>query len=32
MPATGQLFLGINDDHFEDNSGTYTVTLTRLGR
>jgi hypothetical protein len=31
MPATGQLFLGVNDDHFEDNSGTYTVTLTRLG-
>lgn len=32
MPATGQLFLGVNDDHFEDNSGTYTVALNRLGR
>jgi hypothetical protein len=32
MPAGGQLVLGINDDHFEDNSGTYTVALTRLGR
>ena len=32
MPATGRLFLGLNDDHFEDNSGMYTVTLTRLER
>jgi hypothetical protein len=32
MPATGRLFLGLNDDHFADNSGMYTVTLTRLGR
>jgi hypothetical protein len=32
MPAGGPLMLGINDDHFEDNSGTYTVALTRLGR
>jgi hypothetical protein len=29
MPANGQLFLGINDDHFEDNSGAYTVRITR---
>lgn len=28
MTATGQLFLGVNDDHLEDNSGTYAVTLT----
>jgi hypothetical protein len=32
MPINGQLMLGVNDDHFEDNSGTYTVMLTRLGR
>jgi hypothetical protein len=32
MRTTGQLFLGLNDDYFEDNSGTYSVTLTRLGR
>lgn len=32
MPANGQLMLGINDDHFGDNSGTYTVMLTRLPR
>ncbi len=30
MPATGRLLLGVNDDHFEDNSGTFTVTLTRF--
>ncbi len=29
MTATGQLFLGVNDEHFEDNTGTYTVTLKR---
>lgn len=32
MPAGGQLLLGINDDEFGDNSGTYAVTLARLGR
>jgi hypothetical protein len=32
MPINGQLMLGVNDDHFEDNSGTYTVMVTRLGR
>jgi len=32
MPANGQLLLGVNDDYFSDNSGTYTVTLTRLRR
>jgi hypothetical protein len=32
MPVNGQLMLGVNDDHFEDNSGSYTVMLTRLGR
>lgn len=27
MRATGRLFLGINDDYLEDNSGTLTVTV-----
>jgi hypothetical protein len=27
MHATGRLFLGINDDYLEDNSGTLTVTV-----
>jgi hypothetical protein len=29
MPGAGQLFLGVNDDYFEDNSGTYAVVVTR---
>lgn len=29
MPRTGQLFLGVNDDHFADNSGMYAVIVTR---
>ena len=29
MPATGFLQLGINDDNFEDNSGTYRVQIRR---
>jgi hypothetical protein len=29
MPANGQLFLGINDDHVGDNQGGYRVTLQR---
>src|SRR5688572_21819205 len=32
MPANGQLFLGINDDHTGDNSGGYRVTITRTSR
>jgi hypothetical protein len=28
-PATGQLFLGINDDGFADNSGSFQVTVGR---
>jgi hypothetical protein len=32
MPADGQLFLGINDDHVADNQGGYRVTVTRAGR
>ena len=32
MPAAGQLFLGINDDGFEDNQGELRVDITRQGR
>jgi hypothetical protein len=32
MPASGQLFLGINDDHLADNEGGYRVTLQRVNR
>ena len=27
-PLSGELFLGYNDDHFEDNSGSYSVWIT----
>jgi hypothetical protein len=29
MPATGRLYLGINDDHFDDNAGMFRVTVER---
>ncbi len=29
MPANGQLFLGINDDHVGDNSGGFRVNVKR---
>lgn len=32
MPAAGQLFLGINDDGFDDNQGELRVEITRSGR
>lgn len=32
MPADGQLMLGVNDDHFADNSGSFTVTIERESR
>jgi len=32
MPAAGQLFLGINDDGFDDNQGEYRVEITRSSR
>lgn len=32
MPASGQLFLGINDDGFEDNAGEFRVEIGRTGR
>jgi hypothetical protein len=32
MPATGQLFLGINDDHVADNRGEFAVSISRAAR
>lgn len=32
MPASGQLVLGVNDDHVADNSGWFQVVVTRTGR
>ena len=32
MPANGQLFLGINDDHVNDNQGGYRVVINRASR
>ena len=32
MPAAGQLFLGVNDDGFEDNQGEFRVEITRSGQ
>ncbi len=32
MPGTGRLQLGVNDDHLADNTGNFTVGVTRLGR
>lgn len=32
MPASGVLFLGINDNNFDDNSGEFRVEITRSGR
>lgn len=29
MPASGQLFLGVNDDNVNDNSGEFRVQITR---
>lgn len=29
MPANGRLFLGINDDHFADNAGSFSVVVSR---
>lgn len=29
MPASGRLFLGVNDDVYTDNSGAFTVTIGR---
>jgi len=32
MPAAGQLFLGVNDDGYEDNQGEFRVDITRARR
>jgi len=32
MNANGQLFLGVNDDGFEDNVGEFRVEIGRSGR
>jgi len=32
MPGAGQLFLGINDDGFDDNAGEFRVEIGRTGR
>jgi hypothetical protein len=32
MPASGQLFLGVNDGHLPDNDGTFQVQVTRQSR
>ena len=32
MPGSGQLFLGINDDGFDDNVGEFRVEIGRSGR
>ncbi|CAN5678209.1 hypothetical protein BH18ACI5_BH18ACI5_04540 [soil metagenome] len=32
MPGAGQLFLGVNDDGFEDNAGEFRVEIGRTGR
>jgi hypothetical protein len=29
MPASGQLFLGINDTHVADNTGNFSVNISR---
>ena len=31
MPAAGQLFLGVNDDHVNDNRGEFIVQISNLG-
>jgi PA-IL-like protein len=32
MPADGRLMLGVNDDEYGDNTGAFTVTVTKVGR
>ena len=32
MPADGPLFLGVNDEHFPDNTGRFSVRISRLSR
>ena len=30
MPARGVLQLGVNDDHYEDNTGNFTVAVQKI--
>jgi hypothetical protein len=30
MPASGHLFLGVNDDHLADNEGSFRVVIEPL--
>ncbi|MEO8520663.1 MAG: hypothetical protein ABI603_04825, partial [Acidobacteriota bacterium] len=32
MPASGQLFLGVNDDKLDDNQGEFRVDIQRTNR
>jgi hypothetical protein len=32
MPASGALFLGVNDNFFDNNKGEFHVTITKLSR
>lgn len=32
MPVNGRLFLGVNDEHFPDNSGSFSVRIIRQDR
>jgi hypothetical protein len=32
MPADGELYLGVNDDHRDDNGGSFTVRITQDNR
>ena len=32
MPNDGRLMLGVNDDEYGDNTGAFTVTVTKAGR
>ena len=32
MPGSGRLMLGVNDDELGDNSGAFTVTITKVSR
>jgi hypothetical protein len=32
MPVGGRLFLGVNDEYFDDNTGAFNVTVTKVPR
>jgi hypothetical protein len=31
-PATGRLYLGVNDDHLADNAGSFTAHIAVMNR